>query len=224
MIFTHMLTDTCKSQLTPIPAQFETISFFAQNSHSLNRAITRTARHSFSYPMAEQRDLIAELCGHFGKWQLRALLIIFLCKIPTSWFMAVILYSSPVPHDGEFWCKPPVHLADHLPSQRAETMHPSIEHNGQPKVDVCLVYREIYALTDGSNGTVTTRDDTNATPDDVVPCAEFVFSVNVSSVVAAYGLVCGRKFLGALAQCFHIGGLLIGGVLAFYLLPMYVCV
>lgn len=50
-------------------------------------------------------DLIGSILGDFGIWQLRTVLIIFLCKIPASWFMACIIFTAPelYPVD-EFQC------------------------------------------------------------------------------------------------------------------------
>lgn len=32
-------------------------------------------------------DVVETVCGPFGKWQLRTILIIYLVKIPSAWFM-----------------------------------------------------------------------------------------------------------------------------------------
>ncbi|EDW49420.1 GM26883 [Drosophila sechellia] len=40
-------------------------------------------------------DVITHIMGDFGPWQLRSLLILFLCKIPAAWFMACILFTAP---------------------------------------------------------------------------------------------------------------------------------
>lgn len=50
-------------------------------------------------------DIIGEIIGDFGIWQLRTILIIFLCKIPASWFMACIIFTAPELYpDTEFQC------------------------------------------------------------------------------------------------------------------------
>lgn len=174
--------------------------------------------------MVAQKDLVSELTGHFGKWQLKALLIIFLCKIPTSWFMAVILFSAPAPQAGEFWCRPP----DHVTNQTAwiATSHPTLRSaaNNKVSIDYCNVYREIYDKDEQDvleqNAPVVIEPRNISSPLDIVPCKEFSFNSPFRSVITDYGLVCGRKFLGALAQCFHIFGLLVGGVVAFHCLKM----
>ncbi|XP_017060693.1 solute carrier family 22 member 13 [Drosophila ficusphila] len=43
----------------------------------------------------KEEDVITRILGDFGSWQLRSLLILFLCKIPAAWFMACILFTAP---------------------------------------------------------------------------------------------------------------------------------
>ncbi|KAH8278447.1 hypothetical protein KR018_003394 [Drosophila ironensis] len=50
-------------------------------------------------------DVIGEVVGDFGIWQLRTILILFLCKIPAAWFMACIIFTGPELYPGsEFTC------------------------------------------------------------------------------------------------------------------------
>ncbi|XP_016990841.2 LOW QUALITY PROTEIN: solute carrier family 22 member 13 [Drosophila rhopaloa] len=46
-------------------------------------------------PAKTDDDVITHILGDFGPWQLRSLLILFLCKIPAAWFMACILFTAP---------------------------------------------------------------------------------------------------------------------------------
>lgn len=50
-------------------------------------------------------DLLQGILGDFGIWQLRTILIIYLCKIPASWFMACIIFTAPELYPAtEFIC------------------------------------------------------------------------------------------------------------------------
>lgn len=50
-------------------------------------------------------DIIGHIIGDFGIWQLRTVLILFLCKIPASWFMACIIFTAPELYpNSEFQC------------------------------------------------------------------------------------------------------------------------
>eukprot|EP00099_Drosophila_melanogaster_P023164 NP_650849.1 uncharacterized protein Dmel_CG4462 [Drosophila melanogaster] len=56
-------------------------------------------------PAPAGSDVIADVVGDFGIWQLRTILIIFLCKIPAAWFMACIIFTGPELYPGsEFTC------------------------------------------------------------------------------------------------------------------------
>lgn len=56
-------------------------------------------------PAAPGTDIIGQIIGDFGIWQLRTVLIIFLCKVPASWFMACIIFTAPELYPGtEFEC------------------------------------------------------------------------------------------------------------------------
>ncbi|XP_030562456.1 solute carrier family 22 member 13 [Drosophila novamexicana] len=46
-------------------------------------------------PLGPSSDIIGDVVGNFGIWQLRTILIIFLCKIPAAWFMACIIFTAP---------------------------------------------------------------------------------------------------------------------------------
>lgn len=41
----------------------------------------------------DKSDIIGHITGKFGQWQLRTVILIYLTKIPSSWFMACIMYD-----------------------------------------------------------------------------------------------------------------------------------
>ncbi|XP_017463554.1 PREDICTED: solute carrier family 22 member 7-like, partial [Rhagoletis zephyria] len=50
-------------------------------------------------------DIIGSMLGDFGIWQLRSVLILFLCKLPASWFMACIIYTAPeIKPNTQYYC------------------------------------------------------------------------------------------------------------------------
>uniref|UniRef100_A0A1B0G574 Uncharacterized protein n=1 Tax=Glossina morsitans morsitans TaxID=37546 RepID=A0A1B0G574_GLOMM len=51
-------------------------------------------------------DIVQRVTGNFGRWQLRSIILIFLCKIPTAWFMACIIYTAPTAQKGHYYCRP----------------------------------------------------------------------------------------------------------------------
>ncbi|XP_017104766.2 organic cation transporter protein [Drosophila bipectinata] len=56
-------------------------------------------------PTVPGSDIIGDVVGDFGIWQLRTILILFLCKIPAAWFMACIIFTGPELYPvSEFTC------------------------------------------------------------------------------------------------------------------------
>lgn len=53
---------------------------------------------------ADNADIVTACLGNWGQWQRRAVLLIYLCKIPSAWFMASIIFTAPTPWPGEFYC------------------------------------------------------------------------------------------------------------------------
>lgn len=172
------------------------------------------------------KDIFVQATGNFGRWQLRAVLIIFLCKIPTSWFMAVIIYTAPAPQPGDFWCRPtqPEH------DKWKHLYHPVLDdgnadnNDRRPIFDYCTVYQDMHrdplAKMDELIGRNVTDFHAFSANDSVVKCDDFVFDRKYRSLIVEYSLVCDRKYLVALSQCFHIFGLLLGGICAYKLLKM----
>lgn len=170
--------------------------------------------------MAENKDIFARITGNFGKWQLRAVLIIFLCKIPTSWFMAVVIYTAPAPKVGDYWCRP---VEPHQEKWK-DVYHPATSQSSASNIDYCSVYKELHGDPDRYMGvllllnrseSVETKLNINNT---IVECQHFTFKSGFRSLIIEYELVCDRKYLLSLSQCFHIFGLLLGGILAYRLL------
>lgn len=167
--------------------------------------------------MAIQSDIISQVLGNFGKWQLRTMLIIFLCKMPTSWFMAVIIFTAPAPNDGDFWCRPPDTVPQEYESEWIQVAHPiKLDRHNREVIDYCHVYRDIIENPLEFIGPNKTRlPTTNLT---AVWCDHFSYNPEYHSLVVEFNLVCRRQMLLPLTQCFHIFGLLVGGIIAYILL------
>lgn len=184
--------------------------------------------------MAENVDIIGKMTGDFGKWQLKAVLIIFLIKIPASWFMAIIIYSAPAPKVGDFWCKPPQEILDNLTDfdhkYWIKMSHPKINNAGGSKqfqLDFCNVYKDVYDNKEMlyqkiKNSTDSPIFENNIFNENrtIIPCETFHFNDAKHTIITEFNLVCSKKLLVTFSQCMHIFGLLIGGIIAYHLLKM----
>lgn len=197
----------------------------------------------------EKIDIVGHINGEFGRWQMRTVLLIFLCKIPSSWFMACIIYTAPAPRHGEFFCRPPApsaiagpdytdpHRADHVdttgwsdavkPNKTdwIKIMHPLVEtRDNEFKIDFCNVYDD---ADQHANEYFHNRSHQHPWEQPaqqrgaaLVPCESFVHHAEYRSIITDYDLVCSRDILVATTQFFHLFGVLTGGLLAFFLLKV----
>lgn len=182
----------------------------------------------------EKGDVVARINGSFGKWQLRTILLIFLCKIPSSWFMACIIYTAPAPRHGEFFCKPPpivMHsnattwneILNKNKTEWIRILHPILEEadDKEFQIDYCNVFEDadehaekyFHNLVHQHPWEMPQRNDTN-----IIPCSDFVHHTTYKSIITDFDLVCSRDILVATTQFFHLFGVLSGGILATNLL------
>jgi hypothetical protein len=45
-------------------------------------------------PSESKSDFIGDFLGPIGKWQIRTIFLVYLTKIPSSWFMACIIFTG----------------------------------------------------------------------------------------------------------------------------------
>lgn len=131
----------------------------------------------------------------------------------------------------------PVSILNTLPGRVAESYKYLAAHNSlifrisNPWVDanlnekghydVCHVYKNVFEnatnFMEYNNGEWRVKDDLTDLGNETVTCDSFVFKSRYHSLVARFSLVCSRTLMLALSQSFHILGLLIGGIIAYYL-------
>lgn len=176
----------------------------------------------------EDIDVCRKMMGDFGKWQLKAMLMIFLCKIPTSWFMAVIIFTAPAPGPGDYWCRPPTTVNISNSNDWIRISNPWVPANLNEKghYDACNVYKNVFENTTNfmelTNGEWKVKENLPDRGNETIACDDFEFKSRYHSLVARFSLVCSRTLMLALSQSFHILGLLIGGIIAYYLVRVSV--
>lgn len=177
-------------------------------------------------------DFIGNFLGPIGKWQLRTIFLVYLTKIPSSWFMACIIFTAPSPKHGEIFCKPPVPM-DNLTheSEWIRVAHPLKEVRADQEVliDFCNIYSdavehvEKYLKANNLNDSV---DDFNlfnvskTGQNKLVPCESFVEQPKYNSIITQFDLYCSREILVAFTQFCHLFGVLCGGIVTNYMLKV----
>lgn len=167
----------------------------------------------------EVPDYIGNFLGAFGRWQLRTILLIYLCKIPSSWFMSCVIFTAPTPEHGEVFCKPPdpskkwIKIA--YTSKRDEL-------DQEVTIDFCNIYEDakdhVTRFLNESHS-INKLDDIDLfeTPEKdsiLVPCKTFEHRKIYNSIITQFDLYCSRDILVAVTQFFHLFGVLCGGIIA----------
>lgn len=178
-----------------------------------------------------QLDVISHVLGDWGPWQLRTVLIIFLCKIPAAWFMACLIFTAPEPRYGEFHCKEPEGVSAGNLTEYIQIAHPlKVDSSGEftSQSDVCYVYQnanERWQNLTGDEDEFIFEYPENTfeySEQVLVPCESFIHTGDIRSIITDFDLVCSRTILVALTQTFHLLGVLIGGIIANQMLYRYI--
>lgn len=156
-------------------------------------------------------DIVEQINGPVGRWQLRTILLIFLCKIPTAWFMACIIYTAPYPQRGELVCHSASWNGSHVAEGRSSMLH-SRNTDRLFSVQVCNAYAQSLSQTfvrhygQTWNATSSTQE--------TMPCKKVEHNTAYKSLITQFDLICSRRVLVAVTQSFHALGALLGGLLA----------
>ncbi|BFF89375.1 solute carrier family 22 member 8 [Drosophila madeirensis] len=167
-------------------------------------------------------DVVEQIHGSFGRWQLRTILLIFLCKIPSAWFMACIIYTAPYPWKGELVCRPSDwNASEPLPQETADGRINNLWQEERStdrlfNVDVCNAYAQTLARgfvsRHGQEWNATAPKDDSASS---LPCEQVEHTTAYKSLITEFDLICSRRVLVAVTQSFHALGALIGGLMAY---------
>lgn len=156
--------------------------------------------------MSQSNDVIGDVIGDWGRWQFRSVILIYLCKIPSAWFMACVIFTAPTPNPGEFYCQGSETNLITDKNVWIQQMHPHVTQDEVYNIDFCSTYN----LTHNHNNSYSVEYG----KDILVPCTSFKFDSNFESAVTKFSLVCSRSILIAFAQFSHLFGVLTGGILA----------
>lgn len=149
----------------------------------------------------QQTDVISQIIGNWGNWQFRSVFLIYLCKIPSAWFMACIIFTAPTPKFGEFFCIPEESSIGPIINTSSDWLKESVDTVHKQPLDINYC---------------TTFDNNNNS----VPCYTFEHASDFISLVTQFDLICSKTILVGVTQFFHLFGVLTGGILATKLLEM----
>ncbi|XP_037728838.1 solute carrier family 22 member 19 isoform X1 [Drosophila subpulchrella] len=176
-----------------------------------------------SYPgkSSPELDVVEQVNGSFGRWQLRTILLIFLCKIPSAWFTAIIIYTAPYPWKGELVCHPAEWNESRSRAEHISQIYPLWQDARSTdrlfNVDVCNAYSDSLARgfvrSHGRQWNASESKEPDAQSS--LPCEHVEHMTDYRSLIIQFDLICSRRVLVAVTQSFHALGALIGGLMAY---------
>lgn len=183
---------------------------------------------SFPRKSSPELDVVEQVNGSFGRWQLRTILLIFLCKIPSAWFTAIIIYTAPYPWKGELVCHPADWNVSRSQTEHVDRNHPLWQDARSTdrlfNVDVCNAYSNSLARgfvrSHGQEWNASVSKEPGGQSS--LPCEHVEHRTDYKSLISQFDLICSRRVLVALTQSFHALGALIGGLMAYSALKKYV--
>ena len=167
----------------------------------------------------ETVDYVGNFLGAFGRWQLRTILLIYLCKIPSSWFMSCVIFTAPTPEHKEIFCTP-IHSTKKWIKIAYTSKRDELDQ--EVTIDFCNIYEDakehvVRFLNDSQSANKIDDIDLFETPEKnsiLVPCQTFEHKNIYHSIITQYDLYCSRDILVAVTQFFHLFGVLCGGIIA----------
>jgi hypothetical protein len=171
----------------------------------------------------ETTDYVGRFLGAFGKWQLRTILLIYLTKIPSSWFMSCVIFTAPTPEHGEVFCQPSDQSKKWVKiayTAKADALDQEVS------IDFCNLYEDAKNhaekfLNESHSINKIGDIDLFEIPEKnsiLVPCKTFEHRKIYNSIITQFDLYCSRDILVAVTQFFHLFGVLCGGIIATNLL------
>lgn len=161
-------------------------------------------------------DIIRKILGSGGKWQFRIIFLVYLVKIPSSWFMACVIFTAPAPWNDEFLCKP-LSVANISVSKSQIQLwngivHPEVDDYHKRYRDQCQIYENARERWENHSNQYSRNIQKSS--DITVPCYNFEFYPEYVTAATNFALVCSRKWLVSLTQSFHLLGIFVGVLVA----------
>lgn len=161
----------------------------------------------------EHSDIVADILDKSRFWQVKNIILIYLLKIPTAFFMACIVYTAPVPYRTDVYC------SDDLGNVTLITFPVIVDRNDQEfdlpfcdaKTDVTQKFVNYFGL--GHNSSSLWHEAESDSDLDLLPCTLLTARDKFHT---QFDIYCSRGALIVLTQGMHLVGIFLSGVVVRY--------
>ncbi|KAH8361820.1 hypothetical protein KR200_001275, partial [Drosophila serrata] len=157
----------------------------------------------------DETDVIGDLMGHYGKWQLLMTVLLSLFQVPNTFHISSSIYQAA---NKDFWCQRPEEL---------QQLPVDVWRNLTGSIDNCHRWEGIDWSQVG-NGTAMPTEWKKPPDGDrqLVACEKWEYEThdNVGNTwTSEWDLVCDKEHLKNVAEMFFLLGVATGGILSGYL-------
>ncbi|XP_030376159.1 organic cation transporter protein isoform X2 [Scaptodrosophila lebanonensis] len=166
----------------------------------------------------DETDVIGDLMGHYGKWQLIMTVLLSLFQVPNTFHISSSVYQAA---NKDFWCQRPAHLQQ-LPVDVWRNVSGSIGNCHQRSdIDWSLVGNETTSVAHlQQQAKAKANATTDAAGGKILACEawEYATDDNVGNTwTSQWDLVCDKEHMKNVAEMFFLLGVATGGIISGYL-------
>ncbi|KAH8360242.1 hypothetical protein KR093_011454, partial [Drosophila rubida] len=160
----------------------------------------------------DETDVIGDLMGHYGKWQLLMTVLLSLFQVPNTFHISSSVYQAA---NKEFWCQRPAHLHQ-LPVDVWRNLSGSQDNcHRRAGIDWSQLSNDSLPAQLQAAAAAALGDDGKQ-----VACSswEYESNDNVGNTwTSEWDLVCDKEHLKNVAEMFFLLGVATGGIISGYL-------
>lgn len=125
-----------------------------------------------------------------------------------------MIFTAKSPPPGEIFCAPPDEIDLNNTSSWIKVAHKKVfnEAENEEAYDFCQVDKNASATFQNMNKSFAGKHR------DFESCEKFEHQPGFYSLIHQYETFCEKEFLVPLSQSFHLLGVLVGGIIAYYML------
>ncbi|SPP83657.1 solute carrier family 22 member 21 isoform X1 [Drosophila guanche] len=156
----------------------------------------------------DETDVIGDLMGHYGKWQLLMTVLLSLFQVPNTFHISSSVYQAA---NKDFWCQRP---------PQYQQMPVDEWRNLSGSTDNCHRWEGIGWSNPGNETTLLELADDAAAEGKLVACERWEYATqdNVGNTwTSQWDLVCDKEHMKNVAEMFFLLGVATGGIISGYL-------
>ncbi|KAL7037089.1 hypothetical protein ACKWTF_009071 [Chironomus riparius] len=187
---------------------FETPSIFTINGNNNLNSRVELVTMANDNDESGDSDVISDLIGHIGPWQLFWAVIMCLYQFPTTFHIFCLVFQAA---SKDYWCSRPDHL---------KMISVEVWKNLTQPVNQCSMVNAPYDDLDAFNITNYLH---NANTSNLIACNSWEFDMSIigKTIISEWGMVCDKGYLSSVVESCFLAGAGLGSVTSGWISDQY---